>query len=520
MPFNGSGTFTLAQPAFVPSTVISSSAMNSDLSDIATNGLTNVVAKDGQTTITGAFKGFTGSVGVPMYSFSADTDSGMYRIGANNIGLSVNATKILDIATTGLSVIGALSATTSLTVTTTAAITGQSTLTGGFLSGDGTVMLPAWSFTSDPDSGVYRIGANNIGVAVNAAKVLDIGTTGLNVIGSVSSNGTPFTPQAQAVALINGTIVESHTGNAATFAIKTLAGADPSATDIVYVAFRNVTAATGNYVVLQITAALSLTLSSGSTMGFSSGVAGKLWFVLFNDASTVRIGAINCLSGTSVYPLGQFPIATSTAEGGAGGADSAQVFYTGTAVTSKAYSVIGYASYETGLASAGAWASSPTRLQLFGDGVPLPGTVLNPQSTFTGAVNTGSTVIPNDDTIPQITEGNEYMTQAITPTSAAHVLSTNVQGFFTSGVSATIIMGLFRDSTVNALVVSSTQTAGTGNPNQNNITWMELAGQTTSTTYRTRAGGTGGTTTFNGAASARKLGGVMNSYMIVSEIVT
>ncbi len=92
MPYNGSGSFSLAESAFVPNTPISSSAMNSDLSDIATNGLTNAVTKDGQTTITGAFKGANGSVGLPMYSFASDTDTGMYRHGANELGFSTGGT--------------------------------------------------------------------------------------------------------------------------------------------------------------------------------------------------------------------------------------------------------------------------------------------------------------------------------------------------------------------------------------------------------------------------------------------
>jgi microcystin-dependent protein len=110
MPYNGSGGFSLAQSAFLPNTVISSSEMNSDLSDIATNGLTNAVTKDGQTTITAGFKGASGSVGLPMYAFSSDPDTGMYRIGANNVGISANGAKVLDIATTGLTVTGILSA--------------------------------------------------------------------------------------------------------------------------------------------------------------------------------------------------------------------------------------------------------------------------------------------------------------------------------------------------------------------------------------------------------------------------
>lgn len=502
IPYNGSGTFTLAQAAFVPSTPISSSAMNSDLSDIATNGLTNAITKDGQTTITGALKGASGSVGAPSYSFSADLDSGWYRIGANNIGISVNATKILDIATTGLSVIGAVSPSTTVT------------------NAVGTVLLPSYTFSGDLNSGMYWIGADNIGVGVAGAKVLDISATGLNVVGTVSSNGAAFSPLAQGAGMVNGTIVESHTGNAVTFAIKTLAGADPSASDIVYFVFRNVTAATGNYVVIQVTAALSLTVSSGSTLGTaSSNIPFRLWLVAFNDASTVRLGIINCLSGTNIYPLAQFPIASATAEGGAGGADSAQVFYANAAVTSKAYAIIGYAGYETGVTTAGSWAVSPTRLQLVDVGMPLPGEPIQIQQTATGAVDSTSAAIPYDDSIPQIGEGKEFMTQAIVPTSAANILRVSTQLYLSNSVAETIQAALFQDATANALAASTVTVRASDNPVQILVQWNMLAGQSTSTTFRVRAGPASGTTTFNGGVGARKMGGVANSYVSTQEIM-
>jgi hypothetical protein len=49
---------------------------------------------------------------------------------------------------------------------------------------NGTVAAPALYFSSDTDTGIYRIGANNIGVAANGAKVLDVGTAGLGVTGT------------------------------------------------------------------------------------------------------------------------------------------------------------------------------------------------------------------------------------------------------------------------------------------------------------------------------------------------
>ena len=44
------------------------------------------------------------------------------------------------------------------------------------------------------------------------------------------------------------------------------------------------------------------------------------------------------------------------------------------------------------------------------------------QSTQTGAVATGTTVIPLDDSIPQNTEGDEYMSLSITPSDASNIL--------------------------------------------------------------------------------------------------
>lgn len=53
MAFNGSGTFSLvAGNPVVTGTTISSTWANNTLSDIATNGLTNCITKDGQTTVT------------------------------------------------------------------------------------------------------------------------------------------------------------------------------------------------------------------------------------------------------------------------------------------------------------------------------------------------------------------------------------------------------------------------------------------------------------------------------------
>lgn len=87
MPRNGSGTYTLAKPAFVPGTTISSADVNSDFSDIAV-ALTASIAADGQTPITAPIKFSSGTASLPSITFTADQSTGIYYPGVNKIGMS------------------------------------------------------------------------------------------------------------------------------------------------------------------------------------------------------------------------------------------------------------------------------------------------------------------------------------------------------------------------------------------------------------------------------------------------
>jgi len=56
-----------------------------------------------------------------------------------------------------------------------------------FLGGNGTVLLPFYSFSSDPNSGLFRVGADQLGWSVNGVKGLDLSTTGLTVTGTLAA---------------------------------------------------------------------------------------------------------------------------------------------------------------------------------------------------------------------------------------------------------------------------------------------------------------------------------------------
>jgi hypothetical protein len=151
--------------------------------------------------------------------------------------------------------------------------------------------------------------------------------------------------------------------------------------------------------------------------------------------------------------------------------------------------------------------------------VPV-GSVVQVVNTITGAVATGTTTMPNDDTIPQNTEGDEYMTLAITPKATANKLKITVvwNGINSAGV-ANMIVALFQDSTADAIAAIK-QTAGGGNT-MINATFVHYmaAGTTSSTTFKVRAGcASAGTTTFNGEASARLFGGKTASSITIEEI--
>lgn len=139
--------------------------------------------------------------------------------------------------------------------------------------------------------------------------------------------------------------------------------------------------------------------------------------------------------------------------------------------------------------------------------------------TTSGAAATGTTVIPFDDTIPQITEGNEYMTQAITPKSATNILVIQVTALLAASGGAKMIIGaLFQDSTANALATTAMYQAAINAPITLVITYAMTAGTTSPTTLRFRAGAeTAGTTGFNGLTTGRLFGTAPKSSITIME---
>jgi len=147
--------------------------------------------------------------------------------------------------------------------------------------------------------------------------------------------------------------------------------------------------------------------------------------------------------------------------------------------------------------------------------------VLQVVSTQTGAVATGTTVLPFDNTIPQNTEGDQYMSLAITPKSSASTLIIDVVWNGAANTAAYgLTVALFQDTTANALAASWVD-GYTANASVNiKFTHVMTSGTTSATTFKVRAGRhAAGTTTFNGANGARLMGGVAASSIVIQEVL-
>jgi hypothetical protein len=272
---------------------------------------------------------------------------------------------------------------TSLTVNVTA--------TGGSgTHADWTIVL-----TNSPAAAGYQppVGSGNMtgpGSSTTGHVATFADTTGKLIQdgGTIVGGANTITPAMLAnaavafgVGMLNGTLVASVAGNALTIAVKTLAGADPSPADPVFFLFRD---ASAGYAVIEQTAALSITVPSGATLGTFNGQANRIWVAVFNNGGTPVVGVYNSLNGTNVLCWDETSPANGT--GITGSSTASQVWYTASTLSSKNFRIVGHV--ESTQATAGTWATSPSKVQLFGPGVKRPGDTVQEVSNLVGGTAT------------------------------------------------------------------------------------------------------------------------------------
>ena len=181
----------------------------------------------------------------------------------------------------------------------------------------------------------------------------------------------------QSYELSNLAIGASVAGNALTVALKTKAGTDPSGSDIVKIGFRSSTLTSGIYNQRTVSSSLSMTVSSGSTLGHSNGNLRYIYVYAIDNAGTVELAVSSALFSDG-------HLVSTTAEGGAGAADSGRVMYSTTARTNVPCRLIGRISSTQ--ATAGTWASAPSEINL----IPFHKVPVSAAYTLSGDVSVSS----------------------------------------------------------------------------------------------------------------------------------
>lgn len=169
--------------------------------------------------------------------------------------------------------------------------------------------------------------------------------------------------------------------------------------------------------------------------------------------------------------------------------------------------------------------TTPDKVVTFADqnfttlGIGNSGDVIQVVNTNVVTSTTGTTAIPYDDTIPQKTEGDQYMSLAITPTNTSNLLRIEIVWVGANSGANRQIVALFQDATANALAGTVFQSPATNGMMTIGFSYYMTAGTTSATTFAVRSGSdAGATTTFNGASGGRILGGVTTSSITITEI--
>jgi hypothetical protein len=136
-----------------------------------------------------------------------------------------------------------------------------------------------------------------------------------------------------------------------------------------------------------------------------------------------------------------------------------------------------------------------------------------------GAVATGTTAMVFDDSIPQSSEGDQFMSVAITPNSTSNILEIDVVVFGAKNVAAGDMgVALFKDSDTDALAAGFVRLTNNNIGNMVAFRHRMTAPSTSAITFKVRAGANANTFTFNGINAGRIFGGVLASSITIKEL--
>jgi hypothetical protein len=123
--------------------------------------------------------------------------------------------------------------------------------------------------------------------------------------------------------------------------------------------FRNTIADSGSVTYVTSSSTLTLNVPDTATLGTVSAQQSRIVILALNNAGTMELAVVNIAGGNDLTETGLISTTAMST-----GADSSNVVYSTTARTSVAYRVVGYV--ESTQATAGTWATTPSKVQGFG----------------------------------------------------------------------------------------------------------------------------------------------------------
>jgi hypothetical protein len=248
---NASGVYSLPSlynPVVTRTTILTDWA-NTTLNDIR-DEITLSLDRSGRGAMTAPLQLPDGTAALPALTFSGDTNTGAYRVGANSLGFSTDGVNRM---------------TVNISDVTVAA--------SQLLISVGGAGAPALAFANDADCGLYRAGADDIRFAVGGAEKMKWTAAGVNiptVDGAMTVNGA-LTINAALAATGGLTVTQSAsntigatiTGNGSAFGALITGGATGPGADI--------RAGGGNSSAIVVTGAgtgITADIQAGGTTGY------------------------------------------------------------------------------------------------------------------------------------------------------------------------------------------------------------------------------------------------------------
>lgn len=215
---NSSGTYSLptGNPV-VSGQTISSTWANNTLSDLATE-VTNSLDRNGRGAMLAPLQLSSGTAASPSLTFSAETGSGIYRVGAGDIGITISGTKVGDWKSTGLTATGLTSTGTvnvgAPTQTDQLAVQVNTANTAGIAVQNTNASSGAYSalrlFNDTPASHQGNIYYNSTGTtSFGGASSMNIGTTYADPVTLFTNNTARLTVAGAGGVTIQGGLTVS-----------------------------------------------------------------------------------------------------------------------------------------------------------------------------------------------------------------------------------------------------------------------------------------------------------------------